>query len=609
MKNFCKNFCSVLRTTGLIFKVTPGNLPAYIGQRLLLTLRPFVVLYFSARILDLLVQGCGRQQILCQIAVAVGCSYGMYLLAQMLAGVQSVEDIDMYWKFHEKMSETAMDADYKELEQPQMMQDMMRIVQAARMYRLGPWEAATAMLKVLEGIVVVGSAVVLTIPVFSKAHGTAAVWEGLIFGGIVAGGLLHAVYSEKKLYRLKAVSLDEVALEYRISEFCGTYAARDCAAKDVRLYGQQGVLKEYMHHMLKAVQKHVGKSSYEQAKSNGIQAAFSQLIALAAYMVVGIQAMMGILSVGGIVQYVGALTRLSGGVRTLAYSLQYISMQGPHCQEYLDFIGKGEEGKKYEHEADGEEAVRDMEGSVITFEHVSYRYPGADSWALRDVNVSLRKGEHLAVVGQNGSGKTTFIKLLCRLLKPTEGRILYNGKDIWEFRKKDYWGLFSVVFQDFRLFALPLGENIAVGVSYDGERVLKCLGDAGIREWAEGLPRKLEQPLFREDQDGIDVSGGEAQKLAIARALYKDAPFVLMDEPTAALDAVAEAEIYGKLNQMIQGKGAIYISHRLSSCHFCDRIAVFKEGRMIQYASHRELLEEKDGEYYLLWNTQAQYYL
>jgi len=210
----------------------------------------------------------------------------------------------------------------------------------------------------------------------------------------------------------------------------------------------------------------------------------------------------------------------------------------------------------------------------------------------------------------NGSGKTTFIKLLCRLYDPTEGEILLNGIDIRKYNYVEYMNIFSVVFQDFKLLALKLGENVASGMEYDEKHVMKCLKDAGFEDNLKKMPQGLETYLYTDyGENGVNISGGEAQKLAIARALYKDAPFIILDEPTAALDPVTEAEIYSKFNDIVGDKTAIYISHRLSSCRFCDEIIVFNEGAVIQQGTHERLVADENGKYYELWHAQAQYYM
>lgn len=239
----------------------------------------------------------------------------------------------------------------------------------------------------------------------------------------------------------------------------------------------------------------------------------------------------------------------------------------------------------------------------------AFKYPGSEEYALKHVSMKFGAGERLAVVGQNGSGKTTFIKLLCRLYDPTEGMILLNGTDIKEFDYLEYMAIFSVVFQDFKLFAFSLGQNVGTKVAYDSGLAEGVLRKAGFGDRLDTFGDGLETYLYKDfSKKGVDISGGEAQKIALARTLYKDAPFIVLDEPTAALDPVAESEVYSNFNDIVGKKTAIYISHRLSSCRFCNDILVFHEGNLVQRGSHEQLSADKAGKYYELWNAQAQYY-
>lgn len=246
----------------------------------------------------------------------------------------------------------------------------------------------------------------------------------------------------------------------------------------------------------------------------------------------------------------------------------------------------------------------------LQFHDVSYRYPASEHDALSHLNLTLHSGEKLAVVGLNGAGKTTMIKLLLRLYDPTEGTVTLNGTDIRKYRKEDYYRLFSPVFQNVELFALPLAENISMRPKQgtDRKKAETCLRDAGLGSRLDELGRGLDTELLKiAADDGIDLSGGEKQKLALARALYKDAPVVVLDEPTAALDALAEKQLYERFDRLIGTKSAVYISHRLASTRFCDRIAMFADGRMVEYGSHDELMA-RNGGYARLFEVQAQYY-
>ena len=249
-------------------------------------------------------------------------------------------------------------------------------------------------------------------------------------------------------------------------------------------------------------------------------------------------------------------------------------------------------------------------GDLRDIEGLADRLAGLIEWK----NLTVEKGERLSVVGLNGAGKTTLIKLLCRLYDPTEGQILLDGTDIREYDYAQYMKQFSPVFQDFKLFGFSVCENITLKDRENlDEKDRRCvsglLKQAGLDKFAEKLDSGEDTKLFKYmDEEGIEPSGGEQQKLALARALYKDAPVIILDEPTAALDPVAEYEIYKQFNSLIQDKTAFYISHRLSSCRFCDHIAVFSEGRVAEYGTHEELVNIPDGIYAGMFEAQAQYY-
>ena len=281
-----------------------------------------------------------------------------------------------------------------------------------------------------------------------------------------------------------------------------------------------------------------------------------------------------------------------------------MKMNTKYVKQYLDFMDI--KNKKDEGTLPVEK--RDDDKFMIEFENVSFHYPGSEKNVLENFSIRFNIGERLAVVGRNGSGKTTFIKLLCRLYDPTEGRILLNGIDIKKYDYKEYLSLFSVVFQDFQIPAFTLGQAVAASQEYDEEHVNDAVKKAGLSSLAARMPYGNETYLTKEfDKTGVNISGGEAQKLAIARALYHDTPFVILDEPTAALDPIAEYEVYAKFDELIGTKTAVYISHRLSSCQFCNDILVIDDGKAVQRGSHEKLIDE-EGLYAKLWKTQAKYY-
>lgn len=301
-------------------------------------------------------------------------------------------------------------------------------------------------------------------------------------------------------------------------------------------------------------------------------------------------------AVGGFTAWVAGIL---GGLNTLhTQSLDISSTR--ECLEYPEPF-QFENGEHIEAEADKRYEIR--------LENVSFRYPGADQNTLTNINLTLHPGEKLAVVGLNGAGKTTLIKLICGFLDPTEGRILLDGKDIRDYNRRDYYKMFSAVFQEFSLLAGTIATNIAQdSVDIDMERVKDCVEKAGLRKKIESLTDGYETYLNREVfEDAILLSGGETQRLMLARALYKNAPFIVLDEPTAALDPIAESEMYQKYNAMTSGKSSIYISHRLVSTRFCDRIILITDGGIGEEGTHEELLQA-GGKYAELYEVQSKYY-
>lgn len=245
----------------------------------------------------------------------------------------------------------------------------------------------------------------------------------------------------------------------------------------------------------------------------------------------------------------------------------------------------------------------------IEFKNVSFKYPRSEENILNNICIKIKSGEKLSIVGMNGAGKTTFIKLLCRLYKPTVGEISLKGVDINTFDFQKYTKYINAIFQDFKLFAFSIGENIAMDTQWNEKNIFNVLSEVGLKEKINKMDQSIYTPLYRSfDENGVELSGGEYQKLAIARALYRDSKIIILDEPTAALDPVAENEIFINLNTLAKNKTTIYISHRLSSCKFCDHIAVFDNGCIVQYGTHDDLITNQEGKYYELFSAQAKYY-
>ena len=339
------------------------------------------------------------------------------------------------------------------------------------------------------------------------------------------------------------------------------------------------------------------------AITDGKNALLSLLSNFAAYLVIGARALYGVLPIGDVLLYAGSVTRAMSDLQTFLATGSEFDYINSYLSTYEDFIAQP--SMAYDGTLPIEK--RDDGQYEFAFHDVSFSYPGTNIPVLEHVTLSFAVGEKTALVGRNGAGKTTLIKLLCRLYEPTSGYITLNGIDIRKYSYKEYTQAFSVVFQDFHLFSLPLDENIAAGTEIDEAALQSSLAKVGLTDRVQQLPQGVRTRLYNNNGSGVDLSGGEAQRTAIARALYKDAPFVILDEPTAALDPIAEAEIYEQFSQMTAGKTAVYISHRMSSCKFCDRIIVLDHGRIAEDGTHDTLLANH-GIYANLYEAQAQYY-
>ena len=380
--------------------------------------------------------------------------------------------------------------------------------------------------------------------------------------------------------------------------------------KDIRLYDARKMMVDCWDRNSAASNEHWKWQAETGMKYYLIGNIANIIRMMGSYLYVGFLAIKGVFSLGVLVQMIQAADELNNTLGGLVSNTQEILKRCNYAYEFVLFMEYPEALEK------GEKAV-DKEIREIEFRNVSFKYPGTDKMILDNISIKIGAGEHLSIVGLNGAGKTTFIKLLCRLYDPTSGEILVNGVNIKEYDYNQYMALFAPVFQDFRLFAFPIEENITLVDEDDkeyytgdeAERIEKIIEMVNLAQMMEKLEKGKKTTLFKYfEENGIEPSGGEQQKIAIARALYKSSPVVILDEPTAALDPIAEYEIYKQFHTLVGDKTAFYISHRLSSCRFCDTIAVFSEGKIAEYGNHDTLIKMAGGIYAKMFEAQAQYY-
>lgn len=406
-------------------------------------------------------------------------------------------------------------------------------------------------------------------------------------------------YSKEKIW-------DPLAPWWRRDNYMKQQITDFTPAKDIRLFG----LRDWLLNKYRELKKERLRAQEKSAVLWFWAAVFSEvMIALSHCAVYGWLIWSVVydgLSIGNFSLYLASaatlfqfISQVFNGIGTLMQK----SRQVDDFRSFMDFDGG-------DLDAPGK-PVPESGSYEFEFRNVSFKYPKSENYALKNLSLKLNAGERLAVVGLNGAGKSTFIKLLLRLYEPTEGEILLNGTNIREYSRQSYYGLFAPVFQDVELFAFPLAENVSMQSpeNTDRARAEECLNAAGFGEKLAELPHGVDTEILKIIyDDGVDLSGGEKQKLALARALYKGAPVVVLDEPTAALDAIAESRLYNDFDRLTGGKTAVYISHRLSSTQFCNNVAMFKGGELCEYGTHDSLME-KNGAYAEMFRLQAQYYV
>ncbi len=376
--------------------------------------------------------------------------------------------------------------------------------------------------------------------------------------------------------------------------------------KDVRINGADSWLKSKFE---KESEEYIRDHRAQQRKLLGINT-LSDIIGLIQTVVMygycGYLAISGGITVGSFTVFLGALTAFTGTFNEFVKRFPALGLLSKYIDDYREFLRCAEhEGKELE----TSDISALPEHCDIEFVNVSFKYPDTDRYVLKNINIKIKAGERLSIVGYNGAGKSTFIKLLCRFYKPTEGKILLGGVDISTYPLPEYRRRLAVVFQDYQLFYMSVRYNIVLNLEEDPERVRKALAESGILEKIEGLENGIDTSYGRIlYYHSRDFSGGETQKIACARAYYRDSPIVILDEPTSALDPVAETQLYGRFNEIIGDKTAVYISHRLASVKFCDSIAVFADGELVERGTHAELMK-KNGIYADMFTKQAHYYI
>lgn len=558
-----------------------------------------------ARILDLLVY---RENSADPVSIAVVGLVGIWLLKGVKALLEKEMKTRSYqiaMRFETLVPVNTLNISFSDLESDYAKEMRARIL-ADRSWGSGFFGVADKFCNLCNsGFELLGS-VIMLIPLAMQVSGSAAgkVVTALLFNislAVVGASVYAKWYQKKESAAMNQMTQAEKNSRFWYMDEGGSGAIGAQSLKDIFMYRAKKMIQKTIDTEREGVRKNVFTiARINSAGGLGTGMIQGILLCVSYYCVLAL-AIAGTITVGMVLRYaqaifqacmsVSASIRLAGEFRTdvgrIASTLEYLNLEAEKT--------KGD-------------SFTEMTKGVIEFRNVSFRYPGTKELVLDHVSLKIEPSEKIAVVGKNGSGKTTLVKLLCRLYEPEEGEILWNGKNIREYDLREWQKIFAIVFQDYSLLSLTLGQNVAASEQYEAERAKEVLQLAGFGERLNKLKKGLETVVYPEyEQDGVSFSGGEEQKIAIARAIYKGGQICILDEPTAALDPVSESRVYESFDEIVKGKTAVYISHRLSSCKFSDRIFVLDNGKIAESGTHEALLSQ-NGLYAQLWQAQAQYY-
>lgn len=607
-----KAVCLVLR---MVHRLYPVFLPLLVVMQLADAAIPYVNIVGSSIIIDALIGKKGFEEVFRYALWMISLNFILNMLRWGLDKVVNVRKYLLAEQIQKMISEKGFTLDYEILEKKETLD----LIYKAR-------EGVTAngdisffcdRLASLIGVIAdTVYAVILFVPVFFVVGGedssgflwfVQSCYGGIALNLILAGQLIALGWNQRRMGQIRKEAFDvNVDANRRYGYFMSFLmnTANYEKGKDIRMYGMADTISERYSRDVGSMMDVFLDMRKRIETCTAINGGCSAVYAIASYLYVGVRAGLGMISIGSVARYVGAFTKFSTALGKVVGTYMDIAIGARYLAYFEEFLSIKNE--KYEGSLPVEK--RDDNEYEFEFRDVSFSYPNGGEPVLEHISLKLKIGKKMSLVGPNGAGKTTFIKLLCRLYDPTEGQILLNGVDIRYYDYDEYLQLFSVVFQDFKLFSFSIAENVAVWKEFDEKKVRDCLERAGFTERLGTLEQDIHTSLYKLEEDGVEICGGEAQKIAIARALYKDSPLVILDEPTSALDPVSEYEIYRSFDNLVGDKTAIYISHRMSSCRFCNQILVFDRGKIVQQGSHEELLGEEGGLYREMWNAQAKYY-
>ncbi|QUO32128.1 ABC transporter ATP-binding protein [Faecalicatena sp. Marseille-Q4148] len=575
------------------------------GSSLLEIFSFYFGLFYSARIIDDLLRQEWRSAVL-HSGILILSELFFGLVQNQLTKSMSVKYQMLYTDLKILMRKKALSMRFESFENPEVIRKIYLAERTIDMYG-----GVEQVLYLYQQLIVSALSIVTAVGMvvhmcFLKGKmGSAGVWFSVISFGMMFWSIvkLTTVSNQRLSERQSQIYSEHGDAEQGLSYYMDNIYGNPEANKVCHIYQMNDMIEKNFSRFLETSSDLYKRMRTVRRKQELAGQGIGMLFTVYSYALILIKIAGNAITIGSFSKYAGATTRFMTDVTMLIWINGEIERKCEMMRGLVEFMEMKEERREGKLSVP-KQNVKDYE---FEFHHVSFRYPGNETEILKGIDCKLSADSRTAIVGRNGAGKTTFIKLLCGLYEPTEGYITLNGIDIREYDYQEYLKLFGVVFQDFAMFAFSIGQNIAVAQEYDEQKVWKCLREIGVERIVNELPEKLETPMFAESEDGVNFSGGEKQKLAIVRALYQDAMIMILDEPTAALDPISEYEIYQNFDTLAEDKMSVFITHRMSSCRFCDDIIVFDSGTIAERGTHEQLLQ--NGRLYSeLWKAQAQYY-
>ena len=581
----------VLYVYKLAHRLCKSYLPLVISSSFVTAVQPLINMMMLKFIIDELTGAQRIPYFIGLVGIAMSANFILNVLQNILKTWVTIKDNDLMNRFDLMIGEKVMSLDFEMVEDPEILDLKERALFPVHNQGVFQSVIEQAMTLVSQVITMIGLIAILT------------TLNPLLIIFLFVMAVITTLINKKT----QKVMYDFYQLLIPVNRKFGYYAkvTTDFSyGKDIRLYEMDKLLIDRIAEYNETSLSVFTKLYVVLGRYLGYNELVLQLQMVLVYVYMAYKVVTKSIGFGDFTMYASAATQFGQCLSIVGSTYMEMSQMCRYLEPYLEFDALKST------RSNGKRTLDSSLTPTLEFRGVSFKYPKSDAYALKDVNITIKAGEKLSIVGLNGAGKTTFIKLLTRLYEPTEGGIYLNGINILEYDLKSYLELMSVVFQDFNLLAFSVKENIVFDEEVDDDSVISILKEAGFEQDLNKLPKGIHTPIYKTfEEDGIEFSGGQSQKIAIARAIYKDSPLVILDEPTSALDPIAEYEIYRRFNELVGDKTTIYISHRLSSCLFCDQIAVFKDGRMVEYGTHQDLIHQNDGLYQEMYQAQAQYYV